>query len=412
MVFGMGRKDARDEEDPAETRRVPYRLASYEHDHEGKRFKSSRVVYSFWSASKYVFILSLMLWWLPMFGQMIAGYVGGRRAGGPWKGVAAAIIPVVSLYVLMTAFDTGLLPSHAFGLAISPAAIGASIDTNAIPLVTPYLQFSREYVGSFVSSLAGSSPYGINTYVLTVAFAYVGGVLAEQNRREIEFNSGAVMSNTTVLVADPEQYQQPRMSAGRGRPVGVSARLGSFFHHDANPVTSGGYMPKRRKDTWSRATPMVYADAEDQVDDEGYMLPAANIGSRQNHRNHSHHHHAHKDDQWSKQRRRGRPNFSAKMRFNYPQFRNSEPPEENRMRQPTTRRLKQPQKLYVSPDPKSIRKAERIIDREWKHSKYPVFNDRGSRGRVVDEVEQDEADVAVSPHREQRHASPRSWDSI
>jgi len=73
MVFGIGRKDARDEEDLDEPRRVPYRLASYEHDHEGKRFRSSRVVYSFWSASKYVFILSIMLWWLPMFGQMIAG---------------------------------------------------------------------------------------------------------------------------------------------------------------------------------------------------------------------------------------------------------------------------------------------------------------------------------------------------
>src|SRR5512136_369587 len=157
MVFGMGRKDARDEEDPAETRRVPYRLASYEHDHEGKRFKSSRVVYSFWSASKYVFILSLMLWWLPMFGQMIAGYVGGRRAGGPWKGVAAAIVPVVAIFGVMTAFENGWLPSPVGGIAIAPAAIGAAL-TNGIPILSPYLQFSQDYVGSFVDTLAGSSP--------------------------------------------------------------------------------------------------------------------------------------------------------------------------------------------------------------------------------------------------------------
>ena len=79
MVFGFGKKDARENEDPRRQQRVPYRLASYEHDVEGKRFKSSNVVYSFWSASKYVLVLSLILWWLPMFGQMIAGYVGGRR---------------------------------------------------------------------------------------------------------------------------------------------------------------------------------------------------------------------------------------------------------------------------------------------------------------------------------------------
>ncbi|MCX6657291.1 MAG: hypothetical protein NTY62_01170, partial [Euryarchaeota archaeon] len=162
MVFGTRRKDARDADEPADQRRVPYRLASYEHDQEGKRFKSSNVVFSFWSAAKYTLILSLMLWWLPMFGQMIAGYVGGRRAGGPWKGVAASIIPVVGLYAVMTGFQTGFLPSHVFGVAIAPAAMGAALN-HSIPFISPYLQFSSEYVGSFVSALAGASPYGINT---------------------------------------------------------------------------------------------------------------------------------------------------------------------------------------------------------------------------------------------------------
>ncbi len=128
MVFGKGRRDARDKDDAEREERIPYRLLSYEHDQEGKRFKSNNVVYSFWSASKYVLILSIMLWWLPMFGQMIAGYVGGRRAGGPWKGVAASIVPVVALYCVMTAFDQGILPSHVFGVAIAPAAIASALN--------------------------------------------------------------------------------------------------------------------------------------------------------------------------------------------------------------------------------------------------------------------------------------------
>src|SRR5512137_1249802 len=144
MLFRRSEQDSRKRKAIPKQRMLPYKLASYDQDHEGKRIRSSKVVYSFWSASKYVLILSLMLWWLPMFGQMIAGYVGGRRAGGPWKGVFAAIIPVVSLYMLMTGFESGLLPSHLLGLAISPAAIGASIDTNSIPLIAPYLQFSKE----------------------------------------------------------------------------------------------------------------------------------------------------------------------------------------------------------------------------------------------------------------------------
>lgn len=139
MVLGTGRRDAREKDDPTEEKRVPYRLASYEHDQEGKRFKSSHVAFSFWSASKYVLILSLMLWWLPMFGQMIAGYVGGRRAGGPWKGVLASIFPVVCLYAIMTGFDSGFFPSHLLGVAIAPAALG-SVLTHSVPFISPYLQ--------------------------------------------------------------------------------------------------------------------------------------------------------------------------------------------------------------------------------------------------------------------------------
>ena len=34
----------------------------------------------------YVFILSILLWWLPVFGQMISGYLGGRKAGNSIPG--------------------------------------------------------------------------------------------------------------------------------------------------------------------------------------------------------------------------------------------------------------------------------------------------------------------------------------
>ena len=62
-------------------------LADTYDDEEAKKFEGP-VVYSFWSAVKYTFTLSLLLWWLPIFGQMIAGYVGGRRAGVALEGHA------------------------------------------------------------------------------------------------------------------------------------------------------------------------------------------------------------------------------------------------------------------------------------------------------------------------------------
>ena len=410
MVLGTRRKDARDADEPADQRRVPYRLASYEHDQEGKRFKSSNVVFSFWSAAKYTLILSLMLWWLPMFGQMIAGYVGGRRAGGPWKGVAASIVPVVGLYAVMTGFQIGFLPSHVFGVAIAPAAMGAALN-HSIPFISPYLQFSSEYVGAFVSALAGASPYGINTYVLTVAFAYVGGVLAEQNRREIEYSSGAVVSNTTVLVHDPNSYL-PQVESEK--PHGVLAGVGALLHLPGRreyPNASGGFT-SRGRGSWARAAEMRYADGEGEMDDQ-YLLPAGEQTYAQRAQRRRHHNHHHKDSWQNSQKRRGAQNFSAKPRFNYPQYQNPRP--EGGYKGGMIRRSKEVPRFSVSSDPKSIKRAQRMIDHEWGggQKKYPArFVDRDEceeRGPSHAAVE---SEAVAIPRRKEHHTSLHQWDSI
>jgi len=403
MVFGIGRRDAREAEDSPKGR-VPYKLASYEHDHEGKRFKSSDVVYSFWSASKYVLILSLMLWWLPMFGQMIAGYVGGRRAGGPWKGVAASIIPVVGLYVVMTGFDSGFFPSHVFGVAVAPAAIGASLSTS-IPFISPYIQFSSEYLGSFVDALAGSSPYGINTYVLTVAFAYVGGVLAEQNRREIEYTSGAVMNTTTVLVHDPQQHAHMQQGSEHH---GVLSAMGAVFHlpsrlREGYADHSAGFPLRRHRDPWAHASEVRY-DYPEEVD-RRHSLPPAQAGyeypdlydERSNQRGRKS-----SRNQWDgRQKRRGAPNRRSKPRFSYPQY------EEHQGASGASRRSGRPQRT-ASQEPRSARSARRIMDKDWGHSgrRNPRFVDDST-----DESDEETEAVAV-PRRSEHHHTADQWDSI
>lgn len=418
MVFRKASNDPRNQKRGNNPHEIPYKLASYEHDYEGKKLRSTKVVYSFWSASKYVLILSLMLWWLPMFGQMIAGYVGGRRAGGPWRGVMASIIPVVCLYAVVTGFDNGYLPSHVFGIAVAPAAIGASLEMN-VPIISPYIQFSSEYVGSFVNALAGASPYGINTYVLTVAFAYVGGVLAAQNRREMEYTSGAVTSNTTVLVADermhgmfgPQYQEEPHGS-------GVLAGLGSMLHiqRGDDQAVRGSGLFHRRRDDWARAVSMHYEDPEEFAYDEEYLLPehveAAYVEDPGAYMKRPSKHKHHKKKQWSNSnqwadRRRGRPNSSAKPRFRYPQY-------EDEQRQPnysprSSRRHKQPARLAVSTDPRSIKRAKKMIDNEWGRRKYRSFNEYGPHEERVDAAVEEDAPVR---HHKREHASSHSWDSI
>jgi hypothetical protein len=419
MLFRKSEQSSRRQKVVPKQRMLPYKLASYEQDHEGKKFKSSRVVYSFWSASKYVLILSLMLWWLPMFGQMIAGYVGGRRAGGPWKGVAASILPVVCLYVVLTGFETGYLPSHAFGVAVAPAAIGAGL-THSIPFISPYLEFSSDYIGSFVSMLEGSSPYGINVYVLTVAFAYIGGVLAEQSRRELEFSSGSSTSNTTILVHDPNGMYagaDEEMQGGPepARPRGVFAAIGGLirrpYAEEPQALTAAHGRRRHTRDPWAAAAEMRYGD-DGESEDSDFMVPSVeplrapdDYGAYQYRPSRR----AQKREQWKQQqKRRGRPNMSAKPRFRNDQY--SERPQQapkqyNNPNGGSWRRPKHQQQYYVSGDPKSIKQANRMIDNEWGRRKYETF------ARVSDERAPVEADVAVHHHKKD-HGSNHNWDSI
>jgi hypothetical protein len=407
MVLRTLRKNAREEDEPSEKRRVPYKLASYEHDREGKKFKSSKVVYSFWSASKYVLVLSLMLWWLPMFGQMIAGYVGGRRAGGPWKGVAASIFPVVALYGVVAGFSSGLLPSHVLGLAVAPSALATALNTN-IPLLSPYLHFSSEYVGAFVGGLAGVSPYGINTYVLTVAFAYVGGVLAEQNRREIEYNSGSTTSNTTVLVHDPSVYGQQQV------PHAWLAGMGSLLHLPAGHGRASGAFASRRRGDWASAQDVEYDENVLELGETGsydgddsqvnYARMPGLRRSKHHHKNHPVYQHPHHADPWNgKQKRRGAPNYSAKPRFRYQQY--EEPRHQNR----SLRQNRDFPRFTVSPNSKSIRRAERMIDDEWGHKKFSRFSEVEER----DEPGSSQESEAVAVPKPREHHKPvHQWDQI
>jgi hypothetical protein len=429
MVFGLKSRSARDDQTQSDADRTPYRLASYGHDYEGRKFKSSGVVYSFWSAAKYTLVLSIVLWWLPLFGQMIAGYVGGRRAGGPWKGVAAAIIPVACLYVVLTGFDSGFFPSHILGVAVAPAAVSASLG-QSIPFISPYIQFSSEYVGSFVAALAGSSPYGINTYVVTVAFAYVGGILAEQSRREIEFTSGSTMSNTTVLVHDSSKdrshpYPEPTHP---GLAHAISSHLPwSRDHHAAHqgshqhvfalpPVRAAG------AGGWQYANQMAFQNEDGRSRDQ--MMPpssratgAAHSGSRSHHKGGAKGS-SMRSNQGQRANRRVKQHYSSASRFAPASgdaigTRSTRSRRNTRARRPSTR-SRAPPASFAPSDPKAARKARKAIDKDWRRSRSKFVVPSRSQGDFVDDV--DFVD-APAPHDRDRSRDPRTtqkrrWDTI
>lgn len=124
----------------------------------------------------YVFILSCLLWWLPVFGQMIAGYIGGRKAGTPIKGVFVAVIPVFIILLLMVGVDLGLLPFLG-ALAGIPNML-----MNGIQSFSPN---AASYLSGIYASLQPLVGLNGNGFLIIVVFGLIGGMMADLNKKEI-----------------------------------------------------------------------------------------------------------------------------------------------------------------------------------------------------------------------------------
>lgn len=53
------------------------------------------------SAIVWMFIISILLFWLPVVGPLVAGFVGGMKAGGVGSAVLATILPSLILGVAL-----------------------------------------------------------------------------------------------------------------------------------------------------------------------------------------------------------------------------------------------------------------------------------------------------------------------
>lgn len=203
MVFRRS-ADADDEITNTLIDRGVYRLSEVYEDEEIKKFKDIKVPYSFWSAVKYSFILTILLWWLPVFGQMVAGFVSGRRAGKPWKGVLAALVPLTVIFLLSLLVDNGVIPTVINGIDWTPTHILVLLQ-DAVPLLAPYIVFVQMYLTSFIDTIQIATDVRVDVYIITAAFAYIGGILADQSRMEMNYVAKHGGNSMTVVVGGGER---------------------------------------------------------------------------------------------------------------------------------------------------------------------------------------------------------------
>jgi len=207
-------------------------------DNEVGRFHGDGAPFSFWSSSRVILILSFLLWWIQPAGPMIAGYVGGRRAGSPIKAVIAALMPVFAIYIANLTYAHNFASHQMDFVAMLPMVVSDAA-ASILPFLLPYKEFMVAYMQGFAQALTTTFGMGTNGYLMVVIFAYIGGLIAEQTRRELGSRSGSGSSVGVNLVQpllgarpyvdDEEQaYEEdeeihrshrPTRARSRGHPV-------------------------------------------------------------------------------------------------------------------------------------------------------------------------------------------------
>ena len=71
------------------------------------------------SAIVWMFLLEILLFWIPFVGSFIAGFVGGRKAGDIGNAVIAVFLPIVVFSIVL-----GLLATTLVGIPILGAFAG------------------------------------------------------------------------------------------------------------------------------------------------------------------------------------------------------------------------------------------------------------------------------------------------
>ena len=60
------------------------------------------------SGMLWMIFISLLLFWLPVVGPLVAGFVGGRKAGGVGSAICAVFLPALLIGVFLFTFATAL----------------------------------------------------------------------------------------------------------------------------------------------------------------------------------------------------------------------------------------------------------------------------------------------------------------
>jgi len=130
-------------------------------------------VYSVRMAAVFCLGLSAILWWMPLLGPAVAGYVCGRKAGSMVKGAAVSLVCGAALLLAVWGLSAPVLGHGGYpGASAADAAASLSGIVGA----------TASYLASFFAE--GTSSLELSSLGVATVFGAVGGLLSRQVRKE------------------------------------------------------------------------------------------------------------------------------------------------------------------------------------------------------------------------------------
>ncbi len=163
--------------------------------------KMGKYPYSFSEAVIYSSVLLITLWWIPVLGPIIIGYITGRKSGGPLKGLFAMAVPIFLYLMLLQAIQAGLIniPQnvnsyiHGTILTATAALPFANYFENTINMATN--------VGMHIENYLYYAP---PSFFIMLSFAFIGGAVS----RQIILEKGIYPERKEKVKEEPKEKEE------------------------------------------------------------------------------------------------------------------------------------------------------------------------------------------------------------
>ncbi|MGC8608643.1 MAG: hypothetical protein ACP5UV_02100 [Thermoplasmata archaeon] len=141
-----------------------------------------KTMYSQGRGLSIMFIFSLLLWWFPIFGAAIAGYIGGRRSGNVRRSLVSALV-VSAIFILlgssMMPFRIGIIKSIGNYLLYGIVPLSSSSLVSASNVMT-YFYSSYGIIYAFTILVPSSA-------IILLIFSAIGGYVSNMKESEKKF---------------------------------------------------------------------------------------------------------------------------------------------------------------------------------------------------------------------------------